>query len=254
MSAADVLNAQAYTILDRYQKALNEVASPLVTPKERWEGCRRQAEAVLGECVAVLCGDTERHGEAYTFTRDLSAQWILRHVPIADALRAGMLLWHSAVAVLRESLPAQEASCEPQLSAAMESLHDAIGLQLHIGMLANEHANLVHQVTATDMPTPEPGVELRVAADTAARDPLTSRERQVLEAVARAQSNRAIARELGVTETTVKSHLQRIFRKLDATSRVDAITRAGIYPKLSSDRTPRWPGKIASLDSRRAGA
>jgi DNA-binding NarL/FixJ family response regulator len=48
--------------------------------------------------------------------------------------------------------------------------------------------------------------------------------------VAQARSNRAIAQRLGVAETTVKSHLQKIFRKLGATSRVDAILKAGISP------------------------
>jgi DNA-binding NarL/FixJ family response regulator len=55
---------------------------------------------------------------------------------------------------------------------------------------------------------------------------LTERERVVLEAAARGLSNRAIARELWVTEQTVKFHLTNIFRKLGARNRTDAARRA----------------------------
>jgi DNA-binding CsgD family transcriptional regulator len=251
MSAADVLHNRADIILDRYQEALNEANSPLMTPRERWEACFRQAKAILDESVAVLRGDTARRGEAYTLTREIGAQRELHQVSMADSLRAGMLLWRSAVSVLRESLSVEEASCEPQLSAAMESLHDAICLRLHIEMLADDHVNLIHQITSPVESAPQPDISVAADLDAAASDSLTTRERQVLEAVARAQSNRAIAQELGVTETTVKSHLQKIFRKLDATSRVDAITRAGIYPLPTISRASGWSRKVSSLDFNR---
>ena len=60
---------------------------------------------------------------------------------------------------------------------------------------------------------------------------LTGREQEVLELVVDGRTNREIGRELGITEDTVKKHMQSILAKLDATSRTSAIakaTRAGI--------------------------
>lgn len=61
------------------------------------------------------------------------------------------------------------------------------------------------------------------------RDPapeLTPRELQVLGAVAGGSSNREIAREMFLSEATVKSHLVQVFAKLDVRSRTAAVARA----------------------------
>jgi DNA-binding NarL/FixJ family response regulator len=62
------------------------------------------------------------------------------------------------------------------------------------------------------------------------RDPVaerpTPRELQVLAAVARGLSNAAIGRELFISEATVKSHLLRVFAKLDVDDRTRAVTVA----------------------------
>ncbi|WP_449061910.1 response regulator transcription factor [Planomonospora algeriensis] len=55
---------------------------------------------------------------------------------------------------------------------------------------------------------------------------LTGKEREVLELVAQALSNRQIASRLNTTEATVKRHLRNIFVKLGAASRIDAVNRA----------------------------
>ncbi|MFE6776684.1 LuxR C-terminal-related transcriptional regulator [Streptomyces sp. NPDC057702] len=55
---------------------------------------------------------------------------------------------------------------------------------------------------------------------------LSAREVEILRHVAEAHSNAEIAGELFLAETTVKRHLTNIYRKLGATSRVDAIRRA----------------------------
>lgn len=51
---------------------------------------------------------------------------------------------------------------------------------------------------------------------------LSPREREILRAVARGASNKEIARDLGIAETTVKIHVQHVLRKLDVSSRVQA--------------------------------
>jgi DNA-binding NarL/FixJ family response regulator len=51
---------------------------------------------------------------------------------------------------------------------------------------------------------------------------LTMRERQVLSAAASGETNKAIAQQLGISESTVKDHLKTIFLKLGVESRTQA--------------------------------
>ncbi len=61
-----------------------------------------------------------------------------------------------------------------------------------------------------------------VSAVEAAIASLSPRERDILRGIARGASNKEIARENGIVETTVKIHVQHILRKLDVSSRVHA--------------------------------
>lgn len=51
---------------------------------------------------------------------------------------------------------------------------------------------------------------------------LTARERQILAYLAKGESNKAIAKELGISHDTVKLHVRNILSKLNLTSRVEA--------------------------------
>ena len=55
---------------------------------------------------------------------------------------------------------------------------------------------------------------------------LSDRERHVLKQVARGLSNKQIARQLAISENTVRNHLTRIFSKLRATNRTEAVMNA----------------------------
>ena len=57
-------------------------------------------------------------------------------------------------------------------------------------------------------------------------NPLTARENEVLQLLARGLTNRAIALELGITQHTVKFHVNAIMSKLDVQSRTEAVVRA----------------------------
>ena len=55
---------------------------------------------------------------------------------------------------------------------------------------------------------------------------LTVREVEILQLVARGMNNRAIARELFISESTVKAHMLHIFEKLGVADRTAAVTTA----------------------------
>jgi DNA-binding NarL/FixJ family response regulator len=55
---------------------------------------------------------------------------------------------------------------------------------------------------------------------------LTNREREVLYLVTKGYSNKAVARELSISISTVKTHLRNIFRKLGIEDRAQAIIHA----------------------------
>jgi len=64
------------------------------------------------------------------------------------------------------------------------------------------------------------------AASTSPFDELTPRETEILGLLAEGQSNKAIARNLGISDGTVKLHVKAILRKLDVHSRVEAAVMA----------------------------
>jgi two-component system nitrate/nitrite response regulator NarL len=57
-------------------------------------------------------------------------------------------------------------------------------------------------------------------------DDLTPREREILCHLSEGQSNKVIARNLGISDGTVKLHVKSILRKLDVHSRVEAAVMA----------------------------
>jgi LuxR family maltose regulon positive regulatory protein len=55
---------------------------------------------------------------------------------------------------------------------------------------------------------------------------LSTRERNIINLIARGQSNKEVARDLGISPETVKSHMKHIFEKLEVEKRTQAVARA----------------------------
>lgn len=66
-------------------------------------------------------------------------------------------------------------------------------------------------------------------------EPPTDRELEVLRLAARGHTNRAIGHQLGISDRTVQGHLARLFAKLQAASRTEAVMRAVALGWLPSD-------------------
>lgn len=60
----------------------------------------------------------------------------------------------------------------------------------------------------------------------AANNGLTGRQREVMQLIAEGKSNKEIARELNLAETTVKMHMTHIMRVLNVSNRTQAVVKA----------------------------
>jgi len=97
--------------------------------------------------------------------------------------------------------------CRRDFCAADRDLLDL--LRVHIGQAA----------TLLSLPS------VPVPPDSANSVLLTPRQARVLQLVASGQSDRAIARALGISTRTVQAHLQHAYRTLDVTCRTEALAR-----------------------------
>jgi len=98
---------------------------------------------------------------------------------------------------------------------------------------ARQHALLGYVgglLAAFELPHTSPGIPptggYASGTDQPPLDSLTTREREVLELIAEGISNQEIAAKLFIEVSTVKSYVNRIFRKLGAESRTQAVAEA----------------------------
>ena len=102
----------------------------------------------------------------------------------------------------------------------------AAGVQAYLtkDVLRNELLRTIRTVHAGGTYLPRPlAAALEAQADS---PPLSKREIEVLELVARGLSNKQIAYTLDITDTTAKNHVQHILQKLGAQDRTQAATAA----------------------------
>lgn len=242
MLSADELTSRSEKIICRYENALRDADSPLTATPERWQDCREQAESILGECIQALRGSPADTADMHSRTRDLGIRRARDQVLITHSIRAGMLLWRVATNELRQAAQDADLMEARQLTIAMDALHQAITIRLYVGAAAHDHTRLLAETALSPDASAESSSSLVFTTSSQATGSLTPREWEVIKALAQFHNNKAIAQHLNIADTTVKSHLQNIFRKLEATSRLDALAKAGLHAPSSK----LGPGQVVS--------
>jgi DNA-binding NarL/FixJ family response regulator/signal transduction histidine kinase len=178
-----------------------------------------------------------------------------RHRPHVLLLDVDMPDCHapSVIARLRERMP--------ELRVLILSMNDdphliqeLLGLgahgYLHKGVrnqsLVSAIQDAVAHPTLVTVAVPSQSLSLFPPTETPVSGNLSPREVELLTRVASGLTNRQIAHRLGITEGTVKRHLRNIFKKLDVTSRIEAVNRATERGLLR----PPSPGGLRAARSR----
>lgn len=134
--------------------------------------------------------------------------------------------------VLDRSLSmALKAGADAYLNKSMssESLLRSLQLVMLGEVVYPTHVASLLIATANERPTP--------SRATPAKNELSKREVQILRCLLAGQSNKAIARNLHITESTVKMHFKNVMRKINAQNRTQAAVWAiqnGLSPLLSA--------------------
>jgi LuxR family maltose regulon positive regulatory protein len=174
--------------------------------------------------AASLYRAAERLEHARSFTgqeclRSLRIDQLVLHALVRDGLgdRAGALDAVSAAAAQAapEGIVRPFVEAGPPMVALLEAARGARG-----GVAT---ADL--DVLLAAFPDPATPVPRRAAAHPGVVEPLTLREQDVLRLLAQGRSNAEIARELFVGESTVKTHLGSVYRKLGVRGRTHALAR-----------------------------
>ncbi len=101
----------------------------------------------------------------------------------------------------------------------------AVSTEIYVGLLALGFVAL--GLWAGTRLTPRPAPALFERNQAAIRSlGLSPRECEILELLASGQSNKEMARSLGISPNTVKTHVARVYEKLEVQKRVQAIEKA----------------------------
>ena len=103
-----------------------------------------------------------------------------------------------------------------------------VALRIDDPVLADRLRQTLGTVAAIRLVDPQEPADAALIAMPAAppRAVLSPREAEVLALMAEGESNKAIARRLGITAHTVKFHVASLIEKLDAVGRTDAVAHA----------------------------
>ncbi|SDO13239.1 response regulator transcription factor [Vreelandella arcis] len=199
----------------------------------RWQAAFAEAKCVTSEQAEAWAGaDT--------------VVWVLKEEHAADGPFLRRLAQRATVVVL---------SMIPENSAAMEALQQGARGYAHALSPADTLKQIATVVMNQGIWVP-PDLMAQVMGSTwrllngdqqvqsSVLEALTQREREVALAVAKGASNKVVARELDITERTVKAHLTAIFSKLDIHDRLQLIIK--LTGKGASEKVSNAPSYSSS--------
>ena len=176
---------------------------------------------LAGEPGIEVVGEAGDGAEALARSRELVPDVVVMDLvmPGVDGVAATRAIRQEMpgvhVVALTSSLDDHAVAAAIKAGATGYVLKDSRGPEL-VQAIRAAAAGRVHLV-------PEAAAGLaRSTAGTGNVEPLTPREAEVLRLVARGLGNKQVARELGITEKTVKGHMGNIFQKLGVSSRTQA--------------------------------
>ena len=102
-------------------------------------------------------------------------------------------------------------------------LFAAVGIWLGLKLTRKQDVLLKEVVREVPVPVPVANQPFSVNEDQLKQLGITKRELEILELIAQGMSNREIAEKLFVSENTVKTHSSRLFEKLSAKRRTQAV-------------------------------
>jgi DNA-binding NarL/FixJ family response regulator len=162
--------------------------------------------------VAVLAADADRRAALTRMVGELG------HVVVRELNDAIVVL---ADGVLPSTpLPTVAIGRDTSVHHANELPHDASPEQIDAALRAVAVGLSVSVVER------EPALGFRALDEGEEPILLTPRETQVLGAVADGSTNKEIARDFGISLHTVKFHLESVMRKLNASSRAEAVSKS----------------------------
>lgn len=194
---------------------------------------RRGLIALLARDPSLaIVGDAADAGEALRRARDTKPDLILldNHLPGVNGVDALPSLLDAApgarIVMLTVSEDEQDLAAALRAGASGYLLKTSEGdaLVRAIGQVMRGEAVVAPEMTGK-LVTAYRGASAAGPRAVPAPNPLSRlspREHDILRGIARGASNKEIARELGIAETTVKIHVQHVLRKLDVASRVQA--------------------------------
>jgi NarL family two-component system response regulator LiaR len=185
-----------------------------------------------------VVGEAENGREALAMARDLKPDVVLMDLlmPVMDGIEATREIRRELpeVEVLALTSVLEDASVTGAIRAGAigyllkttdaDELREAIRAAAagQVRLAPEAAARLMREVRSPESPD-------------ALTEPLTERETEVLKLIARGKANKQIARELFVAMSTVKTHVNNLYRKLNVSSRTQAALYAARIGLVSAD-------------------